>query len=100
MTGTTHDVVHPATTASLVVKVMGISAVVPTPRGMPAVGGTWGRPVASMAPEPGGGWAYSPTPASRWALAQREAGTTGEAAPPDYRPQLGARTHPDYFRSK
>jgi hypothetical protein len=29
MTGTSHDVVHPATTASLVVKVRGISPVAP-----------------------------------------------------------------------
>ena len=30
MTGTTHDVVHPATTASLAVKVIGITPVTPS----------------------------------------------------------------------
>ena len=46
MTGTTHDVVNPATTASLVVKVSGITPV--TPSGATAAAPTIRPPVASV----------------------------------------------------
>src|SRR5258705_1006902 len=63
-----------------------------------ATAGTAPNSPASMAPEPGAGTAYSHTPSSRWALSQRETGTTAEAATPDYHPQPAASNHADYFR--
>jgi len=62
--------------------------------------GTAPNSPASMAPEPGAGTAYSHTTSSRWALSQRETGTTAEAATPDYHPQPAASNHADCFRSK